>query len=151
ARARLLRRQARRRAEQARAVLLQLLDAVKTNEAQPAARRIVARIAALARRDGAVRGDRDAVVGRLGLDGPAVGEPGVAGGGHELALGIDLERAVAGVALAARGLHHEEGIAIDGDVERVAGRPDRAGGKIAPGGAILHIAHAPVGALKAGR
>ena len=47
--------------------------------------------------------------------------------GHELAGGVDLQRAVAGVALAARGLHHQEGVAVDGDVERIAGLLDRAG------------------------
>ncbi len=58
----------------------------------------------------------------LELDRPAVAEHAVAGAGHELALGVDLQRAVAGVALAARGLHDQEGVAVDGDVERVAGR-----------------------------
>jgi hypothetical protein len=41
--------------------------------------------------------------------------------GHELALVVDLQRAVAGVALAARRLHHQEAVAVDRDVERVAG------------------------------
>src|SRR6267142_3008246 len=150
ARARFQRRHACWRAEHAGAVLLQPLDVVEADEAQPAARRIVARIATLARRDGAVRIDRDAVVGRLELDRPAVADHAVAGVGHELALGIDLESAVARVALAAWSLHHEEGIAIDGGVERVAGRPDRTGAEIAPGGAVLHVAHTPVGALEAG-
>src|SRR5437016_5462790 len=54
-------------------------------------RRIVARIATLARRDGAVRIDRDAVVGRLELDRPAVTDHTLACVGHELALGVDLE------------------------------------------------------------
>src|SRR5262249_5187638 len=84
--------------------------------------RIVARIAAFARRDGAVRIDRDAVVGRLELDRPAVADHAITGVGHQLALGIDLERAVAGIALAAWGLHHEEGAANDSDVKQVAGR-----------------------------
>src|SRR5215471_14477753 len=147
----ILRRNASRRAEQRCAVLLQLLGVVEAHEAQPAARRIVARVAALARRNGAVRVDRDAVVGRLELDRAAVADHAVAVAGDELALGIDLEGAVARVAFAARGLHHEEGIAVDGDIERIAGRADRAGAVIAPGGAVLHEAHAPVGALEAGR
>ena len=35
--------------------------------------------------------------------------------------GVDLQGAVAGVALAARRLHHEEAVAVDRDVERIAG------------------------------
>ena len=50
----------------------------------------------------------------------------IAGCGDELALRVDLERAVAGVALAARRLHREEALAVDGDVERVLGVLERA-------------------------
>ena len=42
-------------------------------------------------------------------------------GGDELAAGVDLQRAVARVALAARRLHGQERVAADRDVERIAG------------------------------
>src|SRR5262249_30094483 len=132
---RILRRHAGGRGEQARAVLLQLLDIVEANQAQLAARRGIARVSAPAGRDGAVRVDRDAVVGRLELNRTAVADHAVAVTGDELALRVDLEGAVARVTLAARRLYHEEGVAIDGDVERVASWTHRTGVEIAPGGA----------------
>ena len=48
-------------------------------------------------------------------------------------LRVDLQRAVAGVALAARRLHHQEAVAVDGDVERIAGLLDRALAEVVPG------------------
>ena len=48
------------------------------------------------------------LVGRLEHDRAAGAEHGIAAGGDELALIVDLQAAVAGVALAGRRLHHEE-------------------------------------------
>src|SRR6478752_2645177 len=51
-----------------------------------------------------------------------------------------LQRAVAGIALAAIGLHHQHALAIDGDVERPAGLLDRALAHVVPAHAVLHEA-----------
>jgi hypothetical protein len=59
---------------------------------------------------------------------------------HELAGRIHLQCASARVALAARRLHHQEGIAVDGDVERVAGPVERPRLEIVPGRAVVHVA-----------
>src|SRR5262249_18530782 len=67
----------------------------------------------------------------------------------ELALAIDLQGAVAGVALALRRLHRQEGVAVDGHVERAAGLLDRALAEVVPGGAVEHEAQAAVGAGEA--
>src|SRR4051794_41842424 len=66
----------------------------------------------------------------------------MAGGSDKLALRVDLQGAVAGVALPARGLHHEERFAIDGDIERVLGGFGGALRKIVPSGAVGDVADA---------
>ena len=70
----------------------------------------------------------------------------VALAGDELAVAVDLQRAVAGVALAARRLHDQEAVAVDRDVERIAGLLHRALAQIEPGRAVLHEADGPIGA-----
>ena len=63
-------------------------------------------------------------------------------------MAVDLQRAVARVAFAARRLHGEEGVAADRDVERIAGLLHRALGEVEPGRAVLHEADAAVVAAK---
>src|SRR6266545_590349 len=143
-----LRRDAVGRGKQARSVLLQLRDAVETHQPQLAARGIGLGVGALARRDGAVFVDGDVAVGILELDRTAFAQHLKAFAGDQLAGGVDLQGAVAGVALAARSLHDQEGVAVDRDVERIAGALDRTGPEIVPGCAVLHVAQPPVGALE---
>src|SRR5204863_6669760 len=80
---------------------------------------------ALRRRDGGVGSDLDAGLLRAERDRAALAHDVVAVAGDELALGIQREGAVARVALARRRLHHEEAVALDRSVERVAGALDR--------------------------
>jgi hypothetical protein len=133
--------------EGARSVLLQALRVCEGDEPQPAAAG-VDRALPLLHPDGAVRVDDDVAVGRTEGNRPVLADHLVARAGDELALRVDLERAVAGVALAARRLHHKEGVAFDRDVERVAGLLDAALGHVVPGLAVLHEAHP---AQRAGR
>src|SRR6185312_16543332 len=72
----------------------------------------------------------------------------IAGGGDELADIVELKIAVAGVALAARGLHRDEAAAVDRDIERGVGLVQPAFGEVAEGPAILHIGRAAIGALE---
>jgi len=78
------------------------------------------------------------------VDRPAGALHHVAGAGDELARGIDRKRAVAGIARAARRLHDEIALAVDGDVEWIAGALHRAGAEVDPGGAVLHETDAAV-------
>jgi hypothetical protein len=71
--------------------------------------------------------------------------------GDELALAVDLQRAVARVTLAARRLHREECIAADRDIKRIAGRLHRTLREVDPGCAILHEADALARAAKTTR
>ena len=80
------------------------------------------------------------LVGRLEHDRAGGAEHRIAGGGDELALIVDLQAAVAGVALAGRRLHHQEAVAVDRDVERVLGLLGRALREIVEGAAVLHVA-----------
>ena len=89
------------------------------------------------------------MIGVLELDRTAVAHDPIAGAGHQLSLRVDLQRAVAGVALAARGLHHQKSVTVDGNIERIAGLADRPGVEIVPGGAVLDVAQPPVGSLEA--
>src|SRR6185437_6652965 len=136
-----LRRHAGRRFEGAAAVLLQLLRIGEIDDGQRAAHAVGGGIT-LARADGAVGTDRDLPVVGLERDRAAAAEDGIAFRGHQLAGGVDLERAVARVALAARCLHREETVAVDGDVERIAGALHAAGVHVVPDAAVAHIADA---------
>ncbi len=84
------------------------------------------------------------MVGRLEHDRAAVAEYGIAGRRHQLALIVDLQAAVAGVALAGGGLHHEEAAAVDCDVQRILGLLGRALRKILEGAAVQDVADGPV-------
>ena len=66
--------------------------------------------------------------------------------GDELTVVVDLHRAVAGVTFAARCLHEQEPVAVDGHVQRIAGLLERTLAHVVPGRAVLHEAHASVGA-----
>ena len=114
-------RRRRRRRESAAAVLLQLLRLGEGRRAGACRARSSTLEAAVADADRAVGADRDVAVGRLQRDRAAVAEHLIAVGGDQLAGGVELQRAVAGVALAARRLHRQEAVAVDRDVERVAG------------------------------
>src|SRR5581483_355184 len=119
------------RGEGAAAVLLQRLRVVEFDQPQFAAQRVDLRIA-LAHADGAVAADRHLAVGRLEGDRSGIAEHRIAVIGHQLAAGVDLQRAVARVALAARRLHHQEGVAVDRYVERIAGALQRALAHVVP-------------------
>ena len=94
--------------------------------------------------DGAVGRDVDVVVGRLEDDRAAGAEHRIACGGHELALVVELQAAVAGVALARGRLHHQEAAAVDRDVQRIFGLLGGALREIAKGAAVLDVADAAV-------
>src|SRR5258708_7125547 len=79
-------------------------------------------VAALGHGHQAVGRDRDIAVGRVQDDRSALAHHLRSVGGDELALRVDLHRAVAGVSFAGGGLHDQESLAVDRDVERVAGR-----------------------------
>src|SRR5580700_2867598 len=136
-----------RRHEGGAGILLQALRLIETDDLQLAALR-VGGAGALAHGDDAVLADADVVVGGLERDRAAVAEHRIAFAGDELAGGVGRERAVSGIALAARRLHHEITFAVERDVERVAGVLDGARAEIDPGGAILHEADAPIAAGK---
>src|SRR5665213_2952808 len=76
---------------------------------------------ACAHADEAVVADLDVVVVRLKGDWAIFAEHRRTFATHQIAGIVDLEGAVAGVALTARGLHGDEALADDGDVERIAG------------------------------
>src|SRR6185312_15387620 len=99
------------------AVLLQQLRPGETRKLELAALR-VGGVLALAHRDRAVDTDRDVAVARLKDDRAVLPDDLQPFRGDELALAVDLERAVARVAFAARGLHGEKRIAADRHVER---------------------------------
>src|ERR1019366_2682798 len=143
-----LRLHAGRRIESAAAVFLQLLRIGERDQPKLAARRIDFRVA-FAHADRAVAADRHLPVGRLQRDRAAVAEHRITVAGDELARWIDLHRAVAGVAFAARRLHYQEGVAIHGDIERIAGALDRPLAHIVPNAAVLHEAHAAAGLVGA--
>jgi hypothetical protein len=96
--------------------------------------------------DGAVGRDVDVMVGRLKHDGAAGAEYRIACNRDQLALVVDLQAAVAGIAFAARRLHHQKGGAVDGEIERILGLLARALGKVAEGAAVLDVADAAVAA-----
>ena len=127
------------------AFLHQLLRVGEPDQPQLAAHRVDP-VGAFEHGDVAVGGDGDFLVGRLEHDRAGAAEHRKAGGVDELALVVDLQSAVAGVALAGRGLHHEEAGAVDRDVERVLGRLGRALREILEGAAVLHEADAAVAA-----
>ena len=118
------------------AVLLQPARLVESHDLERAAVGAGA-AGAFAHADDAGRTDGDVVIGLLEGDRPGSAEHLIAALGDELAGGVDGERAGAGVAHPARRLHRDIALAVDGDVERVAGAFERARGKIDPGGAIL--------------
>src|SRR5580704_16700324 len=128
-----------RRQEGGTGILLQQLRLIEADDLQLAALR-VGGAGTLAHGDDAVRADVDVVVGGLERDRAAVAEHLVAFAGDELAGGVGRERAVAGIALAARRLHRQIALAVERDVERIAGVLDGARAEIDPGGAILHDA-----------
>src|SRR5580698_9210477 len=134
-----------RRHEGGAGILLQQLRLIEADDLQLAALRVDG-AGALTHGDDAVRADADVVVGGLECDRAAVAEHLVAFAGDELAGGIGRERAVSGIALAARRLHRQIALAVDRDVERIAGALDGAGAEIDPGGAILHEADFAVAA-----
>ena len=74
--------------------------------------------------DGAVGCDVDVVIRRLKDDRPGGAENRVARDRHELTLVVELQAAVAGVALAGRRLHHQKGGAVDGNVQGIFGLLD---------------------------
>ena len=127
------------------AFLHQLLRVGEPDQPQLAAHRVDP-VGAFEHGDVAVGGDGDFLVGRLEHDRAGGAEHRIAGGVDELALIVDLQSAVAGVALAGRGLHHEEAAAVDRDVERVLGQLGRALREILEGAAVLHVADAAVAA-----
>ncbi len=59
-----------------------------------------------------------------------------------------MQIAVTGVALAAGGLHHQEALAVDRDVEWIAGRLEGALLQVVERAAVLHIADPAVGPLE---
>ena len=92
--------------------------------------------------DGAVGRDMDvAVIGRDG-DGAAVALHLIALAGHQIAVGVEREMAVAGVARAGRGLDREIALAGDGDIIRRAGLFDIALADVAHHAGIFHEADA---------
>src|SRR5580700_108325 len=137
-----------RRHEGRATVLLQELRLIEAGDLQLAALRIDG-ARALAYGDDAVRADVDVVVGGLERDRAAAAEHLIAFAGDELAGGVGRERAVSGIALAARRLHHEIALVVERDVERIAGALDGAGAEIDPGCAVLHVADLPVAAAEA--
>ena len=80
--------------------------------------------------DRAVGGSRDRLV--VGA------QHGIAVGGHEPALGVERELAVARVAHALGGLDGEEAVAGDAEVERLAGLAQRAAGEVGDDLVDLH-------------
>ena len=98
--------------------------------------------------DGAVRRDLEAAFLRREGDRAVVAEDGVAVAGDELPLRVDLEGAVAGVALAGGRLHGEERVALDRHVERVARVLDSAGADVERRAGIDHVGQPAVGAWK---
>ena len=103
-------------------------------------------VGALDHGDGAVVGNRDVVVGLLEGDRSVGAEHRIARRRHQLSLRIDLQPAVAGVTFAGRRLHHQERIAVDGDIQRSLGLLGRSAGEIVKGGAVLDKAQAAVAA-----
>src|SRR6202451_1566567 len=116
-----------RRQEGRAAILLQELRLIEAGDLQLAALRIHG-ARALAYGDDAVRADVDVVVGGLERDRAAAAEALIAFAGDELAGGVGRERTISGIALAARRLHHEIALAVERDVERIAGGLDGGGG-----------------------
>src|ERR1043166_8581265 len=114
-------RHAGRRAERAAALFFQALRLSKAHDSQLPANDGNGRIAGIFDRDRAFLIDRDAGVLVLKGDRAAVAQDLIALGSHQLALRADLERSVAGVALALRSLDDEKAVAVDGAVARVAG------------------------------
>src|SRR6185312_11854520 len=140
-----LRRRAADRVEGAAAVLLQELRIGEIDDAQAAA--LAVRLGrAFAHADRAVLADRDLPVAGLEGDRPRGAENDVAFAGDELARGVDLQRAVARVTLAPRGLHREEARAINGDVERIARALDGPLAHVVPDAAVAHEADAAAAA-----
>src|SRR4029077_203820 len=141
-----------RRQEGRAAVLLQALRLIEADDVQLAALRVDG-ARSFAHGDDAVRADADVVIGGLERDRAAVADHLIAFAGDELAGGVGRERAVSGIALAARRLHHQITLAVERDVERIAGVLDGARAEVDPGGAILHEADAAVfaGKLLVGR
>ena len=129
------------------ALLQQLLRVGETDEPELAADRIRP-AGALQHGDGAVGRDVDVVVGRLKHDRPAGAEHRIARDRHQLALVVELQAAVAGVALAGRRLHHQEAAAVDREIQRIFGLLGGALRKVAEGGAVLDIADAAVAPTK---
>ena len=78
------------------------------------------------------------MVGLLEHDRAVIAEHGETARRHQLTLIVDLQAAVAGVAGPCRGLNFKKGIAVDGHVERILGRLDRAAGKVVHSRAVLH-------------
>ena len=86
----------------------------KRHQAELAARGVGLRVAALAHRDRAVRGDRDVACRWAGTGSGRCRRARVSPAlVTSSPVRVDLQRAVAGVALAARRLHHQEGVAVD--------------------------------------
>src|SRR5581483_10254907 len=79
-------------------------------------------------------------------DRPAGPEHDIAVRGDELSDIVDLERAVAGIALTTLGLHSEEGVAVDDEIERIVGLLGGALREVVPGGTVLHEADLAIGA-----
>src|ERR1700733_13032381 len=140
-------RDACRRHESGGAVFLQNLRIGEAGKLQRAALRIYGAVAFL-HGDDAAEADIDVVVGALERDRAALAKHRVAVTGHELAGAVDLKRAVAGVALAARGLHHEIGFAVDGDVERAAGAVNGARRHVDIAGAVIDEVDLAVAAVE---
>ena len=126
------------------AVLAQLLRVGERHETQLAACGIGGEAVALAHLDRAIPGDGDVTVGELQDDRSGIAEHLVARQGDDLTEVVELERAVTGVALAARRLHHEHAFAVDGDIKRATGLLDRALAHVMPCRAVLHEADAAV-------
>jgi hypothetical protein len=97
------------------AFLHEFLRLCETDQPQLAADRVDA-AHAFQHADAAIGIDGDFLVGRLEYDRAAGAEHRVAGRRHQLALRIDLQIAVAGVALAAGGLHDQKTLAVDCNV-----------------------------------
>ncbi len=126
------------------AFLHQLLRVCERDQPQLAAHRVDP-VGAFDHGDVAVGGDGDVLVGRLEYDRAGGAEHRMARSVDELAQIVDLHCAVAGVALAGRGLHDEETTAVDRNIERVFGLLGGALREILVGAAVLHVADAAVG------
>ena len=100
-------------------------------------------------RDRAVGGDGQIGFLRREQDRAAKAENRIAVGGGQAAFSVDLEMTIASVALAVRGLDHQPALAVDGDVQRVAGGDHVALAEVADLARLMDVGNLPVRAAHA--